>query len=135
MRLIGGADSSQRTTLEKFPSPTSSLGWPNTSQRTVPRYSVLAVAELVEAAGTVCIVGRMTQVSRKGCYVNTPSTLPVNSLLKVIISRDDEHFLTTGKVLYVHEGIGMGIFLVDPTEDQLQILTPWLADAPLRDAI
>jgi hypothetical protein len=43
--------------------------------------------------------------------------------------------LTTGKVLYVHEGIGMGIFLVDPTEDQLQILTPWLADAPLRDAI
>jgi hypothetical protein len=99
------------------------------AQRTVPRYSVLGIAELVETAGAMCIVGRMTEISRKGCYVNTPSTVAVNTALKVVVSRDGETFLTNGKVIYVHDQIGMGIVLVDPTEDQLEILQAWLADA------
>ena len=97
--------------------------------REVPRYSILAVAELVETASTMCIVGRMTEISRKGCYVNTPSTLPVNTFLKVVISRDENTFMTNGKVIYVHEGIGMGIVFVDSTEDQLEVLNSWLAEA------
>ena len=115
--------------MEKFSSSTPSLGWSNTGERTVPRYSVLAVAELTETAGTMCIVGRMSEVSRKGCYVNTPSTLPVNSSLTVIISRDDKNFLTNGKVLYVHERVGMGIGFVNPTAEQLDRLNSWLAGA------
>jgi hypothetical protein len=71
----------------------------------------------------------MTEVSRKGCYVNTPSTLPVNTFLRVIISRDEGTFMTNGKVIYVHEGIGMGIVFLDSAEDQLEILNSWLADA------
>lgn len=96
-------------------------------QRTVPRYSVLAVAEVLESGGTACIVGRMTEVSRKGCYVNTPSTLPLNSTLKLIISCDGESFITDGKVIYVHDRIGMGIVFVNPPEDQLSILHSWVA--------
>jgi len=69
----------------------------------------------------------MTEVSRKGCYVNTPSTLPLNSPLKIIISCDEETFITNGKVIYVHERIGMGVFFVDPPEDQVRILNSWLA--------
>ncbi len=104
-------------------------------QRTVPRYSILAVAEILETGGTACIVGRMTEVSRKGCYVNTPSTLPLNSTLKVIISRDEDTFITNGRVIYVHERIGMGIVFVDPNEDQLRILNSWLAEAPQSDEL
>ena len=89
----------------------------------------MAVAELVEPESTMCIVGRMTEISRKGCYVNTPSTVPVNTLLKVVISCDEKIFVTDGKVIYLHEGIGMGIFFVDPTEEQLEVLNSWLADA------
>lgn len=97
--------------------------------REVPRYSILAVAELVETASTVCVVGRMTEISRKGCYVNTPSTLPVNTLLKVVISCDENTFMTNGKVIYVHEGIGMGVVFVDSTEEQMEVLNSWLAEA------
>jgi hypothetical protein len=97
--------------------------------REVPRYSILAVAELVETASTVCVVGRMTEISRKGCYVNTPSTLPVNTLLKVVISCDENTFMTNGKVIYVHEGIGMGVVFVDSTEGQMEVLNSWLAEA------
>src|ERR1700686_5450544 len=102
--------------------PRADLGQSHIVQRTVPRYSVLAVAELVESASTMCIVGRMTEISRKGCYVNTPSTLPVNTLLKVVISCDENTFMTNGKVIYVHEGIGMGIIFVDSTEEQMEVL-------------
>ena len=101
----------------------------------VPRFSMLAIAELAETAGTMCIVGRMTEVSSKGCYVNTPSTLSLNSVLKVVISRDDETFLTNGKVIYVHEGIGMGILFVDSAAEQQDILNSWLADAPRTESL
>jgi hypothetical protein len=96
---------------------------------------MLAVAELVETASTMCIVGRLTEISRKGCYVNTPSTLPADTFLKVVISCDEKTFMTNGKVIYVHEGIGMGIVFVDSTEDQLEVLNSWLAVAPGTPAL
>src|SRR5580704_19310379 len=109
--------------------PRADLGQSYDVQRTVPRYSVLAVVELVETASTTCIVGRMTKLSRKGCYVNTPSTLPVNTFFRVVISRDGQTFITNGKIIYVHEGIGVGVLFVHSSEDQLEILDTWLADA------
>ena len=114
--------------VENFSNPPSDLGWSHGDRRKVPRYSVLAVVELVETASTICIEGRMTEISRRGCYVNTPSTLPVNSFLELFISHDEETFTTKGKVVYAHEGIGMGIIFVDSTEDQLEILIPWLVE-------
>ena len=77
----------------------------------------------------MCIVGRMTEVSRKGCFVNTQSTLPVNTFVRVVISRDGQSFITNGKVIYAHERIGVGIVFVDSSEEQLNILDSWLADA------
>jgi hypothetical protein len=121
--------------MGNFSTPRSDSQWSHSDRRTVPRYSVLAIAELVDTLSTVCVVGRMIEVSRRGCYVNTPSTFPANSLLKVVISRDDETFETNGKVVHVHEGIGMGIVFADSTEDQLEILNSWLLDAPGRETL
>jgi PilZ domain len=121
--------------MENFSNPASGSPTSYATQRTVPRFSVLAIAELAETPGTVCIVGRMTEVSSKGCYVNTPSTLPLHSSLRVVISRDDETFMTGGRVIYVHEGIGMGVVFVDPAPDQVEILNSWLADAPELESL
>ena len=77
----------------------------------------------------------MTEVSRKGCYVNTPSTLPINTFLRVVISRDGETFMTNGKVIYVHERNGVGIVFVDSIEKQLEILDSWLADAARTETL
>lgn len=67
--------------------------------------------------------------------MNTPSTLPVDTSLKVVISCDEKTFMTNGKVIYVHEGIGMGIVFVDSAEDQLEVLNSWLADASWTEAL
>jgi hypothetical protein len=115
--------------LAYFPNPSSDSSWHHSAERTVPRYSILAVAELLEPKSTMCVVGRMTEISRKGGYVNTPSTLPLGTSLKVVISCDERTFMTNGKVIYVHEGIGMGIAFVGATEDQIEILNSWLDDA------
>ncbi len=96
-------------------------------RRTGPRYSFLAVVELSESVGVYCVDGRLREISRKGCYVNTSSTLPVDTALTVVISRDDETFETNGKVIYVHEGLGMGILFVDTNDNQLETLNSWLA--------
>jgi len=42
---------------------------------------------------------------------------------------DGQSFVTNGKVIYVHEEIGMGVLFVDSAEEQLEILDSWLAGA------
>lgn len=96
-------------------------------RRTGPRYSFLAVVELSETVGVICIEGRLREISRKGCYVNTPSTLPIDSLLQVVITMDEETFETKGQVIYAHDHVGMGIIFLDTTEEQLETLNSWLA--------
>lgn len=97
-------------------------------QRTVPRYTFVAVAELIETASTTCVVGRIVKISRKGCYVENPNPLPVDTFLNIVISHDDGTFTTNGKVIYVRERIGMGIVFLDSTEEQLKVLDSWLSE-------
>ena len=100
------------------------------AQRTVPRYTCVAVTEIVESTSQTCVVGKIREISRKGCYVDSLNPLPIGSLLNLVISRNQGSFATRGKVIYVHEGFGMGVVFLDPTHDQLEILDDWLAEHP-----
>ncbi len=97
-------------------------------QRKIPRYTFIATIELTDDASAARLSGRVTEISRNGCYVDIMNTLPVGTLLKVRIVRDSGTFATTGKAIYVHERIGMGVVFVDPPPDQLKILDVWLAE-------
>jgi PilZ domain len=125
---MGDRPNSSIRPLENASSPRSDLGWSHGDRRTMPRYSVV-VAEFAETESIMCIEGTVTEISRKACYVSTPSTLPVNTLLKVFISHDGRTFTTSGKVIYAHGRFGMGIAFVDSTPEQLELLNSWLADA------
>lgn len=102
--------------------------WPR--QRSEPRYSVLAVVQLTESVGAFCVQGQLREISRRGCYVKTTDTLPVGTLLKLVVTHDGETFETAGKVIYAHEQVGMGIFFVDPSADQFETLNTWIATLP-----
>ena len=119
--------------MGSFPTSRSDLGSTYRTQRTVPRYTFVAVAEIIEAATQTCVMGRITEISRKGCYVDTLDTFPLGTHLNVVISRDHGTFATQGNVIYTHEGVGMGVAFHDPTHDQLRILDSWLA--PYRHAL
>jgi hypothetical protein len=100
------------------------------TQRTVPRYTCVAVTEIVESTSQTCIEGKIREISRKGCYVDSLNPFPVGTLLNLLISRNQGSFATKGKVIYVHEGFGMGVVFLDPIHDQLEILDYWLAEHP-----
>jgi hypothetical protein len=94
----------------------------------VPRYNLIASADIVETASETSIKGRVSEISRKGCYIDVLNTLPVGSLVDVLISRDQGNFATKGKIIYALERMGMGVAFLDPPDNQLQILDSWLAE-------
>ena len=113
--------------MQNFPDSPFARSRSNVDRREGPRYTFLALMELTDTEGVMCIEGRLREISSKGCYVNTQSTFPANTALRVVIARDEETFTSNGTVVYVHDGIGMGVVFVDTTKDQLEMLHSWLA--------
>ena len=103
-------------------------------RRKAPRYGLVAIVELTsEGADSEhgkLVSGKITQISRSGCYVDSPKTLPVGTSLKVIIFRDQRTFVAKANIIHVQEQMGMGIAFLDAPKDQLAILDSWLAELP-----
>jgi len=96
-------------------------------------YALLGVADS-ETGGAICVRGRIDEISRKGCYVNTPNTLKVGTPLRVFVSFDEETFVTNATVIYVHDQIGMGIAFNESVSGP-NTLNSWLAGmCAFRDA-
>jgi|HubBroStandDraft_6_1064221.scaffolds.fasta_scaffold270987_1 hypothetical protein len=103
-------------------------GGPYREHREVPRFTLIASIELREPNTDTRISGRISEISRKGCYVDVLITLPEGTGLDVRISRDQGVFETKGKIVYVQHGMGMGVTFIDPAPEQLQLLDTWLAE-------
>ena len=58
------------------------------------------------------------------------NALPVGDTLNLRISNDHGTFAAKGKIIYVHERIGMGVVFVDPPKEQLDVLDSWLVELP-----
>jgi PilZ domain len=97
-------------------------------RRTVPRFSLIATAEVIEPGSDARMSGRISEISRKGCYLDILNTLPVDTVLQLRVTRDQGSFTTMARIIYVQEGIGMGLAFVDAAQDQLGILDSWLAE-------
>jgi hypothetical protein len=108
----------------------SALDLSYNNQRSVPRYTFSAVSEITENTTQACVMGRIAEISRKGCYLDVLNPFPEGTFLNVVISRDHGSFVTKAKVLYAHYGLGMGVVFLEPTDDQLEILDSWLAECP-----
>jgi len=99
-------------------------------QRAVPRYSFVATIELTDPVHAIRLTGRVTEISRYGCYVDTLNTFPVGTLLHLEISCDQGKFNTKARIVYIHAGIGMGIAFTDTAENQMRVLESWLSALP-----
>ena len=110
-------------------SPTGSVT-PADDRRKAPRYGLVAIANLTDSEDGKLLSGKITQISRSGCYVDSPKTVPVGTSLKVIISRDQRTFVAKANVIHVQEQMGMGIAFLDAAKDQVEILNSWLDELP-----
>lgn len=73
-------------------------------------------------------MGRVSEISRKGCYLDILNTLPKETLIHIMISRDKGTFVAPGKVIYVQDGVGMGVAFAEVEPEQLKTLDSWLAE-------
>jgi len=101
---------------------------PYTERRSVPRYSFIATAEIIEPSSGVRMAGRISEISRKGCYVDLLNTLPIGTAIQLRISRDQGVFGCAAKIIYVQDGMGMGVVFDQTPADQLKILDSWLTE-------
>lgn len=97
-------------------------------RRTVPRYTLIATVEVVESTSDTHLSGRVSEISRKGCYIDVLNTLPPGTAVRLWISRDEGTFETPGKIIYAQPGMGMGVLFVNTPAEQMQRLDAWLAE-------
>jgi PilZ domain len=101
---------------------------PYAEQRQSPRYSLIVNVDILEPASDVHMSGRVSEISRKGCYVDILNPLPVGTLIFMTIFRDVGTFASKGKIIYLQQGMGMGVAFQETAPDQLKILDSWLAE-------
>lgn len=97
-------------------------------RRSVPRYALIAQADIVEPVSGVHIAGRISEISRKGCYVDLLNSLPVQTVVELRVTRDQGTFASRGRIIYVQEGMGMGIEFLATPHDEFKTLDSWLAE-------
>jgi len=101
---------------------------PFRDKREVPRYSFIADVTVTDVANDTVMSGRISEISRKGCYVDILNPLPVGTSLQLKIARDKGVFITPGRIIYTQPGMGMGVAFADIPADQLKTLDAWLAE-------
>src|ERR1700744_1580028 len=97
-------------------------------KRTVPQYSFIAHVEVIEPASDTHIAGRVSEISRKGCYIDILITLPPGTLIQLKVLRDRGTFSTKGKIIYAQECMGMGVAFLEIADGELKTLDAWLAE-------
>ncbi len=104
-------------------------------RRVAPRYPIILKAELIELSGGAKMIGRTSDISRTGCYVDTSSPYRSGSAIHIKLTCGNESFEAQGTVRYVSPGLGMGVLFEEQiAAKQLAVLNRWLQIAAQQPA-
>lgn len=106
----------------------SSSGLELPERRRHSRYPFTATAEIVEANSQTRIQGRTSDLSRGGCYVDSPCRFPAGSVVKMRLTKEMRSFEAQAKVAYSLDGMGMGVKFTAADPKQLSTLEKWMAE-------
>jgi hypothetical protein len=94
--------------------------------RTTPRFSFIAEAELADPGDGMHVVARISELSARGCYVDTVNPFPVGTELRVRVRYGCSTCELSGKVIYTHSGYGMGVLFGETDAKHRATLDAWL---------
>jgi hypothetical protein len=95
-------------------------------KRSTPRFPLSASAEAFDIKANLQITGRLSDIGRRGCYMDTISPFALNAVVILTITRDVRTFRTKAKVVYSLNAMGMGLMFTATEPDQLRVLELWL---------
>lgn len=73
--------------------------------------------------------GRISDLSRGGCYVDTINPFPVGADVKIRIVRGNASFVADSRVTYAAPGMGMGLAFTRIEPERMQMLEQWLKES------
>jgi hypothetical protein len=96
--------------------------------RTNPRFQFIAEAELAELVDGPRIVARISELSSRGCYVDTFNPFPVGTVLRIRIRYGCSTCELPGSVIYTHTNYGMGLRFGETSAEHRATLDAWLQE-------
>lgn len=100
-------------------SVTVELSWNGQERRMNPRYRCAGGAEVREAGAGAWFIATVSDVSAGGCYLETPTPLPVDTQADLILRVNEFEVHTQGRVRIVHPRMGMGMEFLERREEVL----------------
>jgi PilZ domain len=98
------------------------------NQRSNPRYPLSSTVEVIDIQGNTRIMGRIADIAKTGCYVDTINPFPPKAAVFLRITKDQQTFETKAMVVYSQTGMGMGLSFTTTEPEQLRTLEGWLAE-------
>jgi hypothetical protein len=95
-------------------------------RRRSTRHTVSAVVQVVDTRSGTRLTTRASDLGLGGCYVDTLTPLPVGTEVKLGLHKDKVLIELTGKIVYSHPGLGMGIAFVEAASEHRAALEEWL---------
>jgi len=96
--------------------------------RSCPRFPFSPAVEATDIRADTRIFGRLSDISRNGCYVDTINPFAKDAAVTLTITREKQSFKTQAKVVYAKVGMGMGLLFTTAEPEQLRVLGSWLGE-------
>ena len=94
--------------------------------RTNPRFSFVAEAEVLGESNQACVTARVSELSSRGCYIDTINPFSLGEELRFKIRYGCSTCIVPGKVIYSHSGFGMGVVFGKMAAPDRATLESWL---------
>jgi hypothetical protein len=98
------------------------------------RFPFTASVDAIEPRSKAKISGRSSDISQRGCYVDTISPFPVGTIIKIFMTKETMTFEADAKVVLSQVGMGMGIAFISAMPQQFRILQKWLNELSGRSS-
>jgi len=72
------------------------------------------------------LLGRTSDLSASGCYIDTLSPFPKDTTVRLRLEHNQQKIETTAVVVYSSAPMGMGLTFTEMRPDQLEILESWM---------
>jgi hypothetical protein len=113
--------------LVVLPGPASDApGETGVERREHDRYPLTASTEIIDIQSGARLLGRTSDLSASGCYIETQSPFPKNTTVRLRLEHNRQKIETTAVVVYSLAPMGMGLTFKEMRPDQLEILKSWM---------
>jgi hypothetical protein len=92
------------------------------------RFPFVASVEAVEPKSGAKILGRTSDISGGGCYVDTISPFSAGTIFKIRLTKEAVTFEADARTVMSQVGMGMGVAFISAVPQQMMIFQKWLSE-------